>query len=137
MNLKYILCQIDANRRKLHFGRLSWLVGISIRHTLALLMPFQVGATIPLAEVIVAASLERRADCDGGCYGNFKNEHDWTYLQITLPACGDRQVRQSDFAQSLVLRHLFVESCYPSQNPYLTLPGQSHESYIRPSSSAR
>jgi hypothetical protein len=58
-------------------------------------------------------------------------------LQITLPACGDRQVRQSDFAQSLVLRHLFVESCYPSQNPYLTLPGQSHESYIRPSSSAR
>ena len=51
MNLKNILCQINANGCNLHIGRSYLLVGIRIRH-FGTMMPFKVGATIPLAWVV-------------------------------------------------------------------------------------
>lgn len=50
MNLKDLLCQIDAYCRNLYFGRSSHSVGYCYRH-FGTLMPFQGGATIPLAPV--------------------------------------------------------------------------------------
>ena len=49
MYLYDVLCQVNPYCCNLHIGRLYCVVGIRIHHNFGTVMPFKVGATIPLA----------------------------------------------------------------------------------------